>query len=421
MGLFSRMRGGRFKPVRLQELKRDVPNPSRGWYRIAPYDLGEGLDDVEFVMPGDEHDSLVLVRVCIGSYKDRDLDAPALERLDSILARWEEAGRGIILRVAYDVEGAGYEAEPNELAQVLTHARQVGEVAGDHARNLLVYQGLLVGSWGELHHSRFLSNKRLQQVYEVLREGLGPTVPLALRTPRQIKQVLGEAQLGDSGTMGLFNDGMMGSPTDLATFGSSPNGATLPRDSWKRDDELRLLGKLGDIAPLGGEAVGTEEYSRPRDASAYLRTTHVTYLNRTHDPATLGRWARSAGPEGWDSAFAYIGAHLGYRFVCQTARLREEGDGGLLMLTVANNGFARPFFGVEPVLVIDGAAGRREVELWGSDDLWASGSVQELSVRVSDLQAHDELALALRARGTGRVLRLANAGAQDSLPLGSWR
>ena len=421
MGFFLRgEKGGRFRANRLVENLEDVPNPARGWYRIAPYNLADSLDNAEFVMPGDERDRVVLVRVELSGFREKDLTRDALTRLDLLIERWAKAGRDVVLRCCYDVQGNGYAREPQEFSRVVRHIHQIGEVVRSHQREILVYQGLLVGSWGEMHHSRYLSDLRMRELYAALRSSAGPNVPIVLRTPRHIRQVIGSRKLADLGPLGIYDDGMMGSATDLSTFGTDANGAELPRGGWKRSNELIRLGRFGQIVPLGGEAVGTNEYSRPQAAYDYLRTTHVTYLNRTHDPATISRWVRVNGGEGWSSAYDYIGAHLGYRLVCTSARAYVQGTGVVCQVVVANKGFARPFFEIDSSLLVVEAAQSQRFVLLEASGSWNPGKEMHLMARLPSLSTGANLCMRLCRKTDGATLTLANVGADTVISLGAW-
>jgi hypothetical protein len=404
----------------LEESFRDVPNPGRGWYRIAPYNLAQGLEGKEFLTYGDEKDRVVLARVELSEFRNRDLTREAIDRLDSIISQWAKLGRDVVLRCCYDVHGLGYEREPFEFSRVVRHVHQVGEVIRSHEREIMVYQGLLVGSWGEMHHSRYLSDLRLRELYMALRSSAGPNIPVALRTPRHIRQVLGGRKLHDAGPLGIFDDGMMGSSTDLATFGTDASGVELPRGSWRRTDELERLGRFGRIVPLGGEAVGTSEFSRPSSAYDYLRKVQVTYLNRTHDPATISRWVRTRGERGWPSAFEYFGAHLGYRLVCTSVRLYEQGNTVACQVVIANKGFARPFFEIDATLIAREESRKCRIAFAMAAGSWDSGKEVHLLARVPSLTAGTHLYLELRRKLDGALLMPANTDAREALPLGVW-
>jgi hypothetical protein len=421
MGIFSLgKKDGRFRASQLIESKVDVPNPARGWYRIAPYNLAENLDGAEFLMPGDERDRIVLVRVELSGFKAKDLTPEAVERLDRLISKWSEAGRDVVLRCCYDVQGLGYEREPLEFSQVLRHAHQVGEVVRSHQSEILVYQGLLVGSWGEMHHSRYLTDLRLRELYDALRGSAGPDVPIALRTPHHIRQVLGGRKLRNLGPLGLFNDGMMGSATDLSTFGTDANGVELPRGTWRRADELARLGRIGQIVPLGGEAVGKNEYSRRNAAYEYLRLANVTYLNRTHDPATISRWAGEDGGGGWNTSYDYIGAHLGYRLVCTNVRIYERTTGVACQVIVTNKGFSRPFFDIDATLLASEEAQTQSFELGEVSGSWDPEKEVHLMAHLPHMHKGTRLYMHLRRKRDHSPVILANRGAEHMFSLGVW-
>ena len=62
----------------------------------------------------------------------------------------------MILRVCYDTEGKGMEREPQRIFVVQRHMQALGSLAERYADAILTVQGVFVGSWGEMHTSRFL-------------------------------------------------------------------------------------------------------------------------------------------------------------------------------------------------------------------------------------------------------------------------
>ncbi len=261
-----------------------------------------------------------------------------------------------------------------------------GVALGAHTSATLCCQGLLVGSWGEMHDSRYLSGRQLGAIFDALRSGMdagaaggaggaGEGIPVAVRTPRLLGLVReGSDRARADGLLGLFDDAMMGSASDMGTFDAADRAAGVAR---LRDAARRV--------PFGGEAVGTTPQSAPEAALAYLRAACPTYLNRVHDAATLARWAAAPAPAapgggaGAGSLLDYVGAHLGYRLVVTGVRL-EGGDvrqgaasptadaagrGGVtLEVRVQNRGFAPLYV---PARVV--------VDVWRPGDAAARSSV----------------------------------------------
>lgn len=54
----------------------------------------------------------------------------------------------MILRFTYDNTGQGLLAEPDEIQQIVIHIRQIGSLLRQYADDILLLQGLFIGSWG---------------------------------------------------------------------------------------------------------------------------------------------------------------------------------------------------------------------------------------------------------------------------------
>lgn len=425
---FFKAAGNRFQPAELTETTAAFPNPARGWYQIHTFRLDKEPDLEEQKWCLNPLDSLVLVLISIRAYQSRDLDGAALDRLRRILEFFAERRRDCILRVVYDNEGRAPEREPFFFQQVQTHLQQVSEAVRPFTASVFVFQGMLVGNWGEMHTSRFLTRERLPQMAEILRAGRGEDTWLAVRRPDQWR-LLHRNQSGDGPVRAdgvtLFDDGMFGSPDHLGTFGVEER-STAPWDArWRREDELAFESELFRQAPNGGEAVYGKEYAwTPEEVLSALRSMRVTYLNRAHDRKLLDLWGETPCPVRgvWENAslLDYIGAHLGYRLLVRSVRVAEDRRGVCKAeLEVENTGFAGIYqegrMGLE--YTDGGGALRREVleeNLRG----WQSGEVRRYS---REIAPGDGAVLLWASRDRdGGVIRFGNQGSEEDgkLPLG---
>ena len=144
--------------------------------------------------------------------------------------------------------------------------------------------------------------------------------------------------------LGLFNDGMLGSASDLGTYGTTT-----------REEELAFQNRLCRFVPNGGEVVHDTPFSALMAAVPYLKTIHVSYLNADYDPTVLQKWSRTI----WNAedAFSgcdgltYVQAHLGYRYTARAFTLQKQGVLSprlTFRLTLENTGFSnalRPLTG----------------------------------------------------------------------------
>lgn len=342
--------GWKINPADLAERPEDVCNPCRGWYQIYTFQADSEPDFGELEWCLDRKDSLALVFVDIGGYRDRELDTVALDRIRRILDFFRGNGYDMILRVAYDHQGKAVEREPYFWDQVREHMCQVGELLQEYGNSIFVYQGLLTGNWGEMHTTRFQDERKRRESWEILQKYRQEETYAAVRRPAYWRQLHEEQKSGKTckGDMGLFDDAMFASEDHLGTFGtlSRENGWG---EQWRREEELDFEEELCRGVPNGGEAVYGEEFQErltPKLVEDTLRRMHITYLNKVYDSRILDVWRqwKYFGVEEWNgkSFYDYVGAHLGYRLVIRGVRFQagRGGDTGRLEITVENTGFA---------------------------------------------------------------------------------
>ena len=354
--IFLRRRGNRrwrFCPADFTETTEAVCNPARGWYQIFTFYAEKEPDFKELEWCIDKRDALALVMINIGAFRDRSLKAEGLARIGRILSFFRKNRCDVILRIAYDHEGKAMEREPFFFERVLQHIKELGEVLQEYGDIIFVFQGVLVGNWGEMHTSRFLGEDKLRSMAGALASVKGRNTYLAVRRPvhwrmlhpEGLERGIGEAAARDQ--MGLFDDGIFGSESNLGTFGENTGKKPGWQEPWGKKEELLFEGKLCRTVPNGGEAVFGDPFYRqltPQKVLAELAQMRITYLNRTYDQRLLtlfGQWECSAGGV-WQgkSVFDYIGGHMGYRFVIRKVKAVFKKEGPGLEITVQNKGFA---------------------------------------------------------------------------------
>ncbi len=257
-----------------------------------------------------------------------------LTYLRQILTFFSEQGQEMIVRIAYDTEGKGLEREPDSLKQVLGHMRQIGPVLRTFSNRIHTLQGLFVGSWGEMHGSRYLTDEGMRLLAETLWNAVEGSCYLAVRTPRQ-RRVLEQSGV-DIKKVGLFIDGLFGSETHLGTFGVEMDRCQRER-AWLPAMELAYLNTSCAGMPNGGETV-RGEYVPAKQVIQTLESIHLTYLNRVYDGGVLNQWKQELCRDG-QSLYDYVGSHLGYRFVLKNARMKMIKGKAAISLTGENQGF----------------------------------------------------------------------------------
>lgn len=418
--LFHRWgKGGHFDGANLTEVAEDVPNPARGWYQIHTFLAEREPDFKELEWCVNQKDTLALLVVDIGFFRERDLDEEALNRIGRILCFFQQRGYDCILRAVYDHEGKAMEREPFFFGQVLRHLRQICGIVARYAEAVFVYQGMLVGNWGEMHTSRFLREDMQARMGEILRAGIGDKVYLAVRRPVDWRMLHGSPDgktAGGYDGMGLFDDGMFGSASHLGTFGSQAREEASWNSPWSREDELAFEEEIGRHAPNGGEAVygeGFVEGMTPGKVIHTLRQMRVTYLNSVYDTRILNVWkewgCQEQGVWADRSLLEYVGAHLGYRFVVRKALVtwKRGREKGVLEVEIENVGFGSLYQEAELCLECLEEDGKRFcVEPKGQMKSWGSGEAKKFSWNV-DARACG-LYLTARRKRDGAAIRFAN-------------
>lgn len=343
-----------FQKNNLSESSAELRNPARGWYQVHNFLVEENCRADELIWTCNEEDTIALVLIDLGAYKDRELDEAALANVETILRFFVDRGVDIILRFSYDHEGKALEREPFFFSRVIEHVNRLGPLLSKYAPYIFVYQGLLVGNWGEMHTSRFLDIRKLEQVASLLYGYLGDDTYLAVRRPSYWRllhpECCGKENFQGTG-MGLFDDAIFGSDTHLGTFGEQETGEKGWDVAWPPEEELAFEERLGDHAPQGGEALYEEGGTEARtltETVERLRRMRVSYLNRTHDVRLLEHWKKltwkEEGPYLGMSGYDYIGRHMGHRFCVRSVSVqfpRGKEPVCRIRVVIENTGFAR--------------------------------------------------------------------------------
>lgn len=336
--------GWRLEKARLTEDTGPLGNPAAGWCRIYDFPLEVPAETVLSQWQMDEGERLAFLLVNIGAYRGRELDESALENLRKCLAFFRSGGRELIVRGVYDSAGRGAQSEPAQFERVCRHLRQLAQVVREFQDVVFVYQGMLLGSWGEMHSSRFLTGPRMQELLDILEQTVGETTFLAVRRPYFYRMLRQKSQTEET-RLGLFDDAIFGSETDLGTFGGETARTAGWEAPWLPEEELAFEETLCRRVPQGGEALlAASGPPTLKTAVRILHQMHITYLNSQYDPALLDVWSKQrwSSRDGWNgmSGRDYIGAHLGYRFRVRGVSVRTKGGVPELSVDVENVGFA---------------------------------------------------------------------------------
>ena len=371
-----------------------------------------------------KEEELVLLRIGIGAFRTGRIPQESMAWVRKILAFFRDQKKGMILRFAYDLEGKGLEREPGSIKTVQEHMRQLGEIIREFSEDVYVVQGILIGNWGEMHGSRYLTPDGLRTLVPTMLDALNGVCPLAVRRPSQWRELARNFTEEEKKCLTLYNDGMFGSETDLGTYGTiameTPGQEPQSRGAeldWQR---MAMRGRF-----CGGEAVqraAGEENVSAEEAIRDLEKMHISYLNSTYDPQLLEQWKKETA--NGVSGFETVGKRLGYRFVVEDVEMLSEnenrmwktgedssGQMSLMRITLENHGFAGLTEEADCFLEIEEENKKPEKYRIHTDArAWHSGETTILcrQIKLPAVAEQKKMFLALYRRRDGRPILFAN-------------
>lgn len=365
-----------------------------------------------------------LLLIGIGGYSsamnsdgvDYDFDEIFFTSLEATLQNARSNGVTVGLRFRYDDNGTT-NPEPAEFSQVLRHIEQIGEsgLLEKYEDVISFVETGLVGSWGEQWGGKYTSLEHKAQVLDEFLSITPDTIPVLVRTPNTFRQWLSDYcgvattaadmsySISDSelaakaARVGLYNDGYMGSDSDLGTYSNrvgetawlanapSYGGEFSGADEWRLKyttwqpeyaiPEMYYTNLLRINGNIYKTRTVSTEYTTQEEAQARLDEIDALYeacgLGDYDYGGTItqsdGGYTASWKWRGYDdftfdeeldsklgvscdnSAFygqtvwQFMRAHLGYRFVLRSSLLSDtsEAGGSLEMnFSVENTGFS---------------------------------------------------------------------------------
>ncbi len=365
-------------PLPRTEKAETLINPYCGLYSIFRF-----YADNETVLQGDRKieeipvepgQQICLVEINLLHFSEGALSELALEHIRRIFRHFSSLGKQMIVRFVYDWEGKGVLSEPKDIAVILNHMSQLSPLLKEYSGEIYILQGLFIGSWGEMHNSRYLSERHITRLARQLYECSGERTQIALRCPylwRMVFKTYYPLDRAEAFTdiqkarFSLFNDGILASDTDFGTYGNiGMKDSKSYSDKWVRKDELEFQNQLCKYVSNGGEVINECSFNDVAPAMEALKEMRVSYLHSQYDEKVLEKWkAAKSGVSSplWKekSAFEYISAHLGYRFTLEDATLSLTADkSGRLRAAVSlsNQGFAPSYHKFNVKFVIRSAS-----------------------------------------------------------------
>ena len=413
----------------------EIDSPYCGWYKIYAYTLQDNqvgtLERQAEKHVKEDENRLALLEINLMNYREDDISDDGLDELDLILSIWSESDKKMILRFLYDMDGNAEETEPEDINVVFSHIRQVAEVTNAYASGVFIVQGVFLGDYGEMHSSPLLSNANVISLFNYMDQCFDRSIFLAVRTPAFCRMVNSSADPVNDTTRGttlgrtaLYNDGLLGSETDLGTYAEDSSGEDDLRKKWSRTAEIDYQNLQNLYTPNGGEVVIDNPLNDFENATVSFTLMHVSYLNEDYDSEVLNKWRETPyevdGPYYGLTQYEYISRHLGYRFVIRGASLTPPesflGQTARLTVRIENVGYANCYRNLRMVLyAVDTGTGEGIIiPVNAAPPRWDAGKVSRVDVDIPLdrlVEGHQyRISTALFDSNTSEIIRFANEG-----------
>lgn len=408
-----------------KESNQDLFNPGCGWYHVYTFraepEEGKPVDQEIWLDESSDQERLALVLIDLGSFQDSLLSQASLDHIAQIMEFFSAQKKDLVVRFTYDVEGKGLEHEPESIDLIKDHMKQVYEVIEPYLNNILLMQGIFVGSWGEMHDSKFLDVDSMSELINTLYTLTRGQCFLAVRTPLQWRTLQAASKVSTEclHKLGIFNDGIFGSITDLGTYGNSRTGKSF--EKWERSQELNWQNDNVRYVLNGGEVLAHYPLKSYTQAIPEFQKMHVSYLNSVYQLEQLNYWKDEQVEEieGWEgvSGYDYIGRHLGYRFSVVDV-IPESWN--TFKITIQNTGFSNLCEEAECLLGIETKEKMIWQPIYTDPRTWEPSAQTVISVSLpkKEIMSGTKLYLSLRRKSDGLPIQFANQGAQEFIFLG---
>lgn len=332
-----------------------LKNPDRGFYHSAiirgtldGFDYSEVENAINTLLKTDR--TLIHLRIDISKLSNRVNGSKNLNLSDSDKSDLNRAFDLIrqnrlkaIVRVAYDYDGC-INKEPDTLEAILQHIKQFKPIFEKNKDVITVVETGFIGMWGEMHGSDYANEEDISTVIKEVLKAVPSSITVNVRTLDMYTDLFGTEPINknieyngmEEARVGIFNNGYLGSESDLGTY-------------HKREEALKFLETHTKYTIFGGEAVAPDNpYNDIENIQVEMFRTHTTYLNYEWNPEiTQIKWKNSIY-NGENSVYKgqtvqkYIEDHLGYRFVLKESKISQnvfQGTTALASIKIENTGF----------------------------------------------------------------------------------
>ncbi len=366
--------------INYTESTETINNPSAGYTSTLWYTCKPNNTPVQ-----NPTGNLVLMFVDIGAFSsgvngitddagnytegtDYDLDETFFTNFRKTLENCRKNGCTVALRFRYDAKGK-LNPEPSTYDKMVSHIEQIRAdgFLEDYKDIIAFVESGFVGSWGEHWGGKYCSFEDKARLLDIMLDVVPKEIPVTVRTPKtfttwagieqsELKDYVSE-EGSDASRVGLYDDGYMGSDSDLGTY-------------VNREGDTTWLGRQTVNTYFGGEFSGNIDFAKkydtylPENAIPEMYKTHLSYINsnifklyqdyifsEAYDVENVDNTAYYG-----ETVFKFMRDHIGYRFVVRDSDLSSDVEqGGILKLktSIENTGFANPIMKQKAEIILE--------------------------------------------------------------------
>ena len=383
---------------------KTIVNPDRGLYTASYISISDSTD--KFLVDMDSlcsnairsNQKIVHLRLNIGQLSgnvnsagsDREFSEELLDSLNSMFNKVRYYNLNAIVRFAYDFNGENNK-EPKSFNTIERHIEQLADIFETNKDVITCVEAGFIGPWGEMHDGGdYQQDSYYKKMIEDLLDSTPESMTVNVRTPYYYKLVLGSLNNSSKNKyrLGIFNDGYLGSETDLGTFNANTT----------RADFINWMKVQGKYTYYGGETTKfdtsssfynseDEQWSEGEYAISEMPKTHTTYLNSVFNDLILtGKWkaqtySNSNSEYNNQTAYKYIVDHLGYRLVLRNSKISEtvkQGEVCGTKLKIENVGFGNIIRKQEVSVILSNGTKYYEAKLNIDATKWESGETSDV-------------------------------------------
>ena len=353
--------------------------------------------------------SIVLMFVDIGAYSsgrneekvDYDFDSSFFDSLRINFENCRKNGATFALRFRYDsTDNAN--PEPETFDKMLNHITQIKNsgLLEEYKDILMFVESGFVGKWGEQHSGKYCSIANITKLLDFLLDVVPDNIPVTVRTPITIATWFNttedklETIISKKGSresrVGLYNDGYMGSNTDLGTYKAD-----------LREKTINFFYNQMNYTYFGGEFSGNIEYAKqyktylPENCIKEMYRSHLSYINanifKLYNNYTFGKQYDVENVDNsayyGQTVFKFIRDHLGYRLVLRKSNIPKkvkQGGNFKMNFIIENTGFANPIRKMNSELILEqnGHYMRTELDLDATEFYSCTKKTIELEIKI---------------------------------------